>query len=410
MQHIAKACLFFPQFQRHRAKILLVSIGMSLIVTLGVFIGTSHAGEEIVVGASVALTGKYSRTGQEQLHGYQMWIEDINARGGLLGKKVRMIHYDDESRPDTGAKLYEKLITGDKVDLLLGPYSSGVTLAASTIAEKHHFPMVSTGAASSEIWERGYKNVFGLYTPAEEYMDQILELAKAKGLRNIALIYENTEFPRAVAKGVKAKTKVLSLDVVFEEEYSKGSTDFASMIVKMKFKKPEMIIGGSYLPDSTAFVRQAKEYRLNAAIYAFAVGPGLPDFGQNLGLDAEGVMGNTQWEASLHVPGAQDFAERYKRTYGHQPGYHAAGGYGAGQILEAAVKKAASLDKDMLRKELLALETTTIFGRYQVDRTGKQIGKPGYAIQWIGGQRHIVLPDDVATHEVVYPFKSWEGR
>lgn len=410
MQNIAKVRIFFSRSQRYRAKILLVSIGLSLMVAMGVCIGSAHAQEEIVVGASVALTGKYSRTGQEQLNGYQMWIEDVNARGGLLGKKVRMIHYDDESRPDTGAKLYEKLITGDKVDLILGPYSSGVTLAASTIAEKHNFPMVSTGAASSKIWERGYKNVFGLYTPAEVYMDQILEFAKAKGLRNIALIYDDTTFPRAVAKGVKAKTQALALDVVFEEEYGKGSTDFASMIVKMKFKKPDVIIGGSYLPDSTAFVRQAKEYRLNAAIYAFAVGPGLADFGANLGRDAEGVMGNTQWEASLNVPGAQDFAERYEKTYGHQPGYHAAGGYGAGQILEAAVKKAQSLDKDTLRKVLMALETTTVFGRYKVDHTGKQIGKPGYAIQWIGGQRHIVLPAEVATHEVVYPFEPWEGR
>jgi branched-chain amino acid transport system substrate-binding protein len=410
MQGIEKVRMFFPEFQRYRATILLVSTGIGLMIAIGVCMGSAHAQAEIVVGASVALTGKYSRTGQEQLNGYQMWVADVNARGGLLGKRVRLIHYDDESRPDTGAKLYEKLITGDKVDLLLGPYSSGVTLAASTIAEKHHFPMVSAGAASSEIWERGYQNIFGLYTLAAVYMDPILEFAKAKGLRNIALIYEDTTFPRAVAKGVKAKAKALGLDVVFEEAYSKGSTDFASMMVKMKVKKPEVIIGGSYLPDSTAFVRQAKEYRLHAAIYAFAVGPGLPDFGANLGPDAEGVMGNTQWEASLHVPGARDFVERYERTYSHQPGYHAAGGYGAGQLLEAAVKKAQSLDKDALRKVLIALDTTTIFGRYKVDHTGKQIGKPAYAIQWIGGKRHIVLPADVATHEVVYPFKPWEDR
>lgn len=383
---------------------------ISLLTILGIHNASVHAQDELVVGASVALTGKYSRTGQEQLHGYQMWIEDINAKGGLLGKKVRMIHYDDESKPDTGAKLYEKLITHDKADLLLGPYSSGVTLAASTISERHHFPMVSTGAASSQIWERGYKNVFGLYTPAEVYMDQILELAKSKGLKKIALIYENTTFPRAVAKGVKTKALALGLDVVFEEEYSKGSTDFASMIVKIKIKEPDVIVGGSYLPDSTAFVRQAKEYQLNAAIYAFAVGPGLPDFGQNLGPDAEGIMGNTQWEPSLNVPGAQDFAARYEKKYGHRPGYHAAGGYGAGQILEAAVKAADSLDKDKLRTALLGLDTTTVFGRYKVDRTGKQIGKPGYAIQWINGTRHIVLPSEVATHEVVYPFKPWDER
>jgi len=94
------------------------------------------------------------------------------------------------------------------VNLLLGPYSSGVTLAASTTAEKHNFPTVSTGAASGKIWARGYKNVFGLYTPAEIYMDQILELAKEKGLSKVALIHADTAFPRAVANGEKPKPPV----------------------------------------------------------------------------------------------------------------------------------------------------------------------------------------------------------
>jgi branched-chain amino acid transport system substrate-binding protein len=380
----------------------------TLVLTLAGVAAASA--EDVVVGASVALTGKYSRTGQEQLNGFEMWVEDVNARGGILGRKVRLVHYDDESKPDTAARLYEKLITDDKVDLLFGPYSSGVTMAASTVAEKHGFPMVSTGASSSEIWSRGYKNIFGLYTPANTYMDQILELAKEKGLKKVALLYADTAFPRDVAAGVKATTARLGMDLVFEEEYGKASTDFAAMILKMKTKKPDVVIGGSYLPDSTAFMRQAKENRLYAKIFAFAVGPGLPDFGPNLGVDAEGVMGNTQWEATLNIPGAKEFGERYAEKYGHEPGYHAAGGYGAGQVLEAAVAKAGSLDRDKIRQALVGLDTTTIFGRYKVDATGQQVGKPGYSIQWIGGVRHVVLPPDVATATLVYPFKDWADR
>jgi branched-chain amino acid transport system substrate-binding protein len=366
--------------------------------------------DDVVVGASVALTGKYSRTGQEQLNGFKMWAKDVNAHGGLLGRKVRLVYYDDESKPDTAARLYEKLITDDKVDLLFGPYSSGVTMAASTVAEKHGFPMVSTGASASKIWSRGYKNIFGLYTPANTYMDQILEFAKSKGLKRVALINADTAFPRAVAAGVRVTAKRLGMEVVFDEEYGKASTDFAAMILRMKTKKPDMVIGGSYLPDSTAFMRQAKENRLYAKIFAFAVGPGLPDFGTNLGPDAEGVMGNTQWEATLNIPGAKDFGERYKKKYGHEPGYHAAGGYGAGQVLQAAVATAGSLDRDKVRQALSDLDTTTIFGRYKVDATGLQVGKPGYSIQWIGGERHVVLPADVATAKIVYPFKDWSER
>jgi branched-chain amino acid transport system substrate-binding protein len=365
---------------------------------------------EIRVGASVALTGKYARTGQEQLQGFLIWVEEVNARGGLLGRQVVLKYYDDESKPETGAKLYEKLITDDKVDLLIGPYSSSVTMAASTVAEKHGFPMVSSGASASEIWARGYKNIFGLYTPANTYMDQILEFAKTKGLKRVALIWENTEFPRDVANGVRAKAKSLGMKLVFEEEYGKASTDFTSMIIKMKARKPDVVIGGSYLPDSVAFMRQAKENRLYAKIFAFAVGPGLPDFGQNLGLDAEGVMGNTQWEPTLKLPGVQAFVEKYKAKYGHEPGYHAAGGYGAGQVLEAAVKKAGSLERDKIRRALAELDIVTTFGRYKVDATGKQIGKPGYTVQWIDGERELVLPSEIATHKPIYPFRDWTKR
>ena len=382
---------------------------LSAVLAIIVSPVVTHA-KDIVVGTSVALTGKYARTGQEQLHGFQMWIEEVNARGGLLGRQVKLVHYDDESKPETGARLYEKLITDDKVDLLIGPYSSDVTMAASTVAEKHNFPMVSSGASASEIWERGYKNVFGLYTLAELYMDQILDLGKEKGLRKIALIYENTAFPRGVANGVKTKAKQLGMQIVFEEEYGKASTDFSSMIIKIKAKKPDMVIGGSYLPDSTAFMRQAKEHRLYVKLFAFAVGPGLPDFGANLGLDAEGVMGNTQWEPTLKLPGASEFSAKYKAKYGHEPGYHAGGGYGAGYVLEAAVKKAGSTDRDKLREALFTLDTVNAFGRFKEDATGKQVGKPAYAVQWLSGERHIVLPADAATAKVAYPFKDWGKR
>ncbi|MHB8741862.1 MAG: amino acid ABC transporter substrate-binding protein [Sulfuricaulis sp.] len=366
--------------------------------------------KDIVIGTSVALTGKYARTGQDQLNGFMMWVQDINARGGLLGRKVRVVYYDDESKPETAATLYEKLITDDKVDLLIGPYSSSVTMAASAVAEKYNFPMVSAGASDTKIWSQGYKNIFGLYTLASTYMDQVLEFAKSKGLKRVALIYENTDFPRDVANGVRAKVKALKMDLVFEEEYGKSSTDFSSMIIKIKSKKPDMVIGGSYLPDSTAFMRQARENRLYAKIFAFAVGPGLPDFDQNLGLDADGVMGNTQWEPTLNIRGAKDFAERYKKKYGEEAGYHAGGGYGAGQVLEAAVKKAGTLDKDKIRQALSELDITTVFGHYKVDSTGQQIGKPGYTIQWINGVREIILPEDVATAKPIYPFRDWSKR
>ncbi len=130
---------------------------------------TSAGAEPIKVGVTASLSGEYAAPGGEQLEGIQMWAHDLNARGALLGRPVEIVYYDDKSDASTSAALYERLISEDKVDLLLGPYSSGLTLAASGVAEKHHFPMVATGASSTDIWSRGYKNIFQVDAPTDTY-------------------------------------------------------------------------------------------------------------------------------------------------------------------------------------------------------------------------------------------------
>jgi branched-chain amino acid transport system substrate-binding protein len=339
-----------------------------------------------------------------------MWTEDVNKRGGLLGRPVKLIHYDDESKPDTGAKLYKKLITSDDVDLLLGPYSSGITFAVSAVVEKKKFPMVSAGASSTEIWSRGFKYTFGLYTPGIFYMSRMLEFAKEKGLITVAVVNAGTTVPRDVVKGVKAKAEELGMEIVLEEEYAKGVTDMAPLITKIKAKKPDILIGGTYLPDSVALVRQSKELNSNTKIVAFSNGPGLSYFRKQLSDDANFVFGSSQWEPNLKLPGVDDFVKRYEEKHGYGPRYHAAGGYGAGQVLEEAVKNAGSLNKERIRKSLSTLQTTTVFGSYKVDETGIQIGKPAYMIQWVNGQRELVLPEDVSTAKIKYPTPSWDNR
>ena len=363
------------------------------------------AAERIVIGTTASLTGRYAKFGREQLNGIQMWVDSVNARGALLGRKVRLLKYDDKSDPETTARLYEKLIAQDGVDLLLGPYASDLNMAASTVTEKHQFPMIATGGAADSIWERGYQNIFGTETPASGYVDLVLAFAKDKGLRRVGLIYEGTDFPREIAKWVKADAGALGLEIVFDEEYAQGSTEFGELIDRMKAADPEVIIGGSYLNDSLAFTRQAKAAGLAPRILALTVGPGLREFGDALGPDAEGVMGIVQWLRSAQLPGAQDFAYRYNRIYGHNAGPHAASGYGAGQVLEATVRLAGSLDNDKIREQYRALKTRSVLGHYRVDETGKQVGKPGYVLQWQDGQRRLILPREVADRPVAYPFR-----
>jgi branched-chain amino acid transport system substrate-binding protein len=361
--------------------------------------------ERIVIGTTASLTGRYAEFGREQLQGIQMWVDSINARGALLGRKVKLLHYDDQSKPETSARLYERLITQDGVDLLLGPYASDLNMAASSVAEKHQFPMIATGGAADSIWQRGYANVFGTETPTSAYMDLVLAFAKEKGLQRVALIYANNDFPREVAKWVRTDAAALGLEIVFDEEYDQSSTRFGELIKRMGAADPEVIIAGSYLEDSLAFTRQAKAAGLAPKMLAFTVGPGLRGFGDALGPDAEGVIGIVQWMRSAHLPKAQDFAYRYKRKHGYNAGPHAASGYAAGQVLEAAVRLVGSLDNDKVREQYRTLKGRSVLGHYRVDETGKQVGKPGYVMQWQDGQRRLILPLELAERPVEYPFR-----
>lgn len=364
----------------------------------------------ITIGTSVSLTGKYAKSGKELLNGYTMWVEELNARGGLFGTSVKLIYEDDESDPAKSAAIYERMIKEENVDLLLGPYSSGITIAASRVAEAYNFPLLTTAAASNKIWSRGYRNVFGSISPAATWMHPVVDYAKTQGLSRIAVIYADTAFPRSIIKGAKTKAAELGMQVVFEAAYPKKNTNFAAIIEKMKGANPEVIIGGTYLPDSKAFLSQAKEQGLTPEIFAFTVGPPMPEFSKDLGRVADGVMGPSPWEPTLDFPGVKGFVERYEKKHGYEPGPHAGIGFGGGHILEAAVKKARCVEKNKIRKALSKLDTWTTLGHYKVDQTGRNIAMSTYIIQWNNGQKQIVLPSRHTDIAVAYPVKEWSAR
>lgn len=380
---------------------LLLAMGSSMLAA---------AGPDIVIGAPISKTGSYDRASEEQRRGLQMWIDEVNARGGVLGRRVRLQAYDDRSSADRAAKQTEQLITTDQVPILIGPYSSESTRAAAVVAERHGVPMVSIGASSGDLWDRRTRHLFGVYTPASAWFDPVLSFARARGLRRVALIFPSTPFAREVARGVRVRSKALGLRVVFEEEYPADTKSFEGLVTKLKQRRPDIVLGASYLPDSMAVMRAVRDKRLYARVFAFALGPVQADFGRQLGLDAEGVMGVSQWEPSSMLPGAEAFAASFQQRYRYQPDYHAAGGYAAGQVIEAAIRKAGGTDRARLRDALAALDTVTVFGRYRVDAQGRQTGKPGYVVQWIDGERTLVLPDYAAKRPPAYPFRDWGRR
>jgi len=381
-----------------------------LLVMILVWQPFAGAVEPIRVGMTVSLSGPYEIPGANTLEGVEMWVHDIDQRGALLGHPIEIVYYDDESDPETSARLYEKLISEDKVDLLLGPYGSDITLAASRVAERHNFPMVATAAASGDIWARGYHNIFGVDAEANHYMDLLIGSAADAGLKTIALVYQENDFPEDVADGVRVEAENRGMQIVYERHYPDTTTDFSALVSGMKAAAPELVIGGTYLDDSIALVREAKRQQFSPKAFAFTVGPALAEFVDILGPDANGIMGVVAWMRSAAMPMAMDFAFRYKEKFGRNPSVSAALGYGGAQVLEAAVRLAQTLQHDKVREQLLNMKFQSLLGHYRVDKTGLQIAKSTYVMQVQNGWRLLVLPRELQESKVKYPFKPWSER
>ena len=358
--------------------------------------------EPIKIGTTQALTGHYQEFGTEQLRGLQMWVADINARGSLLGRPVKLVHYDDGSRSARAEDGVRKLVEVDGVDFLVGPYSSALTLRASTVAEELNVPMVASAASADEIWERGYRNIFGVDVPASNYMRGFSAAIDA-GAKSLALLYARTPFAEEVAVGVRKRAAETGVKILLDQGYPPEQLDFSAIARQLAEVDADIVMGISYLEDSIAMVKAIRAAGVKPGMLAFTVGPALREFGDRLGDQAEGVVGIVQWLRSVPLPGSQDFAYRYRQRYGENPGVHAAIGYSAGQVIEAAVRLAGTSDRDAVREQLRTMYFRSLLGLYNTDETGRQTGKSNYLLQWQDNQRRLVSPVNLAEREFIYP-------
>ncbi len=370
------------------------------------------SGDPIRIGASVSTSGPNGRTGLYQQEAYKLWEAQKNAAGGLLGRPVEFVIYDDQSDPTTGARLYEKLITEDEVDLVLGPYASGVTQAVAQVTEQYGMPLLVAGASANSIWDSGFSMVFGVYSVAGDYFkDIITNIALEQGYTTAAVIYEDAVFPMSTGEGAVKWCGEAGIEVVHEESYPQKATDVSTLLTKIRDLNPDMLIGGSYLPDSVLIHRQAKDLSLECKLYTYSVGAAQPDFVETLGADADYVLGPSMWEPEVETPGNKEFFDAYVEMFDREPDYHAATGYAGCQILEQALTNVGEIDLEALAEELFSLEIENILpGGYKVDETGKQVGHIPLTVQWQDGEKVIVAPTDIATGEIMLPTPPWDER
>src|SRR5499426_2105470 len=230
----------------------------ALVVLAGTLPAQAQQGP-IKIGASMSLTGTYAKPGSYQKEGYEICADEVNGKGGVLGRRIEFVLYDDQSMPATAVKLYEKLITDDKVDAVMGPYSSAVSEAAANVTEKYKKVMVAPLAATTSIFKKGRKHIFMVVSPAEVYLDGLVDMAAKRNLKTIAIVNEDTLFPKASAAGTEELAKKAGLQVVFKEAYPKGNQDFSGLLIKLKAANPDVLAAATYFDDAVALARQMKE-------------------------------------------------------------------------------------------------------------------------------------------------------
>lgn len=370
----------------------------SVLLALCVSVISCVAGAaELRLGVSLSLSGKYAELGAMNEKAYRLWEKDVNRRGGLLGNSVKLVIVDDQSDPVRARQIYEDMIAQQKVDLVLGPYSSEITEAVSEVAEQYHYPLLSSGGSADSMWQKGRKYLFGVYITSSKYTIGMLELCVKSGVNKIAIVSADDNFSRSIEAGAKDWAKRFELDVVYAGTFKKGSPEIEQSIRAAHASGAEALLVAGHFEDSVNARRTLKKIGWTPKAYYATVGPAIQKYADTLKADADYAFSSSQWEPGLPFPGTREFAKAFMTAYRIEPSYHAASAYAAGQILEAAVRKAQSLDREKIKDTLSSLDTMTVMGRYGVDRDGKQIRHFAVTVQWQNGHKEIVAPPELAT-------------
>ena len=355
--------------------------------------------QSIIVGGTVSLEGKYSEPSLMIQNAYRLWEQEINARGGVLGRPVKLVLYNDKSRKELTKHFYEKLIAEDKVDLILSPYGTPLTLVASEVSERRQMVMLACSAAGESVWARGHEYVFGMYATANRFLIGLIDLMARNGLDSLAVIYEDSPFHSDVSEGIQSWAKRFGVTLDFNRSFKNGERDLSVLLRQVVEVQPDGIVLSAYPPECYEFLELAQEHAFRPRAFAMTIAPVHPDFVNHAGNMAEGVFAPSQWEPDERIPfpGTKRFIKKFIDYAEKRPSYHAGSAYAACQILERAIKKTESLNHKKIRDYILALDTVTVIGRFKVDHTGKQIGHNPILIQWQDGKKEIVYPRKMQT-------------
>jgi branched-chain amino acid transport system substrate-binding protein len=387
-------------------------IFLAALTIAGVAPQQSVAQEVIRIGAPLPLTGPLSPEGIKQKQGYDLWAEVANSKGGVKagGKsyKIEIVYVDYASNTPRAVQTAERLITEDKVNFLFSPFGSGATKAASGVSEKYGIPTVAATASSEQVYDQGYKYLFGTFTPNDTLTEPLSTIVTKRdpNIKRVAILARNDLFPLAIGNEMEKSAKKRNLEVVMFEKYAIGTMDHASAITQMRAAKPDWIFATGYINDLILIRKQMSDLGVTAPIVTMIAGPAYKEFIDATGPLAENISSAAWWHPAVRYDGkgvfgsTENFNKVWEQKYKDAPDYAQASAAAAGEIFQLAIEKANSIDPKQVRDALAALDGTTFYGRIKFGATGQITSLDPPVFQIHGGKPVVLFPDYVKQGEL----------
>jgi branched-chain amino acid transport system substrate-binding protein len=378
--------------------------------------GGAQSEEPIVIGASLPLTGDFSQPGGAAKNGYEIWREMVNEQGGLLGRPVQLTILDDASDQNTVVADYNRLITRDKVDLLLGTFSSLLNLPASAVAERNRMVYVEPAGGAPALFERKFHYLFFAQQAtaphqADVFVDWINSLPADQRPKTAAYPTQDDPFARPVIDTMQQALEQAGVRTVYSTVYPPETTNFDTIANAVKARNPDLLAQGAVFEDGVGLVRSLVKVGFSPKLLFQTSAPSNSDqYAEGVGeANTEGVFYTVSWSPEATYPLNKEFVQRYQQRFNRIPEEDAADAFAAAQVLQAAVTAVGEIDQDKLADWLHANQVDTILGPLRWDATGAPQSDFLLA-QWQSGQSEIVLPQNVATTDsVVNPKPDWKS-
>ena len=364
----------------------------------------AHAQETIRFGAPLPITGPLAPEAVKQKQGYDLWAETVNKAGGINvgGKrmKVEIVYTDYQSNTPRAVQATERLITQDKVNFMFSPFGSGAAKAASTVSEKYQMPTIAATASSAQVYDQGYKYLFGTFTPNETLTEPLSDIVrqKAPGVQRVAILARNDLFPLAIAQEMEKSAKARGLNVVFFEKYAINTMDHSAAIAQLKSVSPHWIFATGYINDLVLIRKQMADQKIEAPVVTMIAGPAYKEFVDAAGKGAENVSSASWWHPAARYKGADifgttdNYVKLFRDRYKEDPDYGHASASVSGALFQMAIEKAGTLDRQKVRDALAAMNVQTFWGPVKFGPTGQisSLEPPVFQIQ--GGKPVVVHP------------------